>query len=585
MNAYKRLFKYVPEKMNYLRLSVVFSVITAVLTIVPYYYLWNFLREFFVAESLGKAMDYAVTIVALLIVYVVVYLVALWMSHLLGFRVETNLRKAGAEYLMNASWSFFDMNSSGRIRKIIDDNASRTHMVVAHLIPDTTVAILVPILMFITLIAIDYKLVILLLVISILGVLQFKGMYGDPEFIKHYTMALEKMNAESVEYVRGIQVLKVFNGTVYTLKSLYNSITDYAEFALNYSMSCRFPYVSFQTLFNLCITFTIPFVIFYINRGVNGMIILAEIVFFAAFVSILFASLMKVIYAGMYNMEAKDVVDKLEGMFNEMNKKKIEHGSIEEFNNFNIEFKNVSFKYEEDYVLENLSLKLEEGKTYALVGSSGSGKSTIAKLISGFYKIDGGEVLIGGENIMDYSEKAICKNITNVFQNARLFKMSIYENVKIGNQNASYDEVMRALKLANCNDILDKFETRENTIIGSEGVHLSGGEKQRIAIARAILKDANIIILDEASAAADPENEYEIQRAFSNLMEGKTVIMIAHRLSSIRNVDQILVLDDGKIVERGTDRELMSIDSRYRYLQELFSKANEWRVYDEMASR
>lgn len=217
MNTYKRLFKFVPEKINYLYLSVILSVITSVLIIVPYYYLWNFLREFLVVESLGKAMDYAVTIVALLVVYIVVYLAAVWMSHLLGFRLESNLRKAGAEYLMNASWSFFDMNSSGRIRKIIDDNASRTHMVVAHLIPDTTVAILVPILMFTTLIAVDYKLAILLFVIAIIGVLQFKGMYGNPEFIKHYTTALEKMNAESVEYVRGIQVLKVFNGTVYTL--------------------------------------------------------------------------------------------------------------------------------------------------------------------------------------------------------------------------------------------------------------------------------------------------------------------------------------------------------------------------------
>lgn len=585
MNIYKRLFKYVPEKMNYLYLAVIFSVITAVLTIIPYYYLWNFLREFFVVESLGKAMDYAVTIVALLIVYVVVYLTALWMSHLLGFRLETNLRKEGAEYLMNASWSFFDMNSSGRIRKIIDDNASRTHAVVAHLIPDTTVAILVPILMFITLIAIDYKLAILLVIISILGALQFKGMQGNPEFINQYNTALERMNAESVEYVRGIQVLKVFNGTVYTLKSLYNSINDYAEFALNHSMSCRLPYVSFQTLFNLCITFTIPFAIVLINPGANSMIILSEIIFFAAFASILHGSLMKIMYAGMNNMEARDVVDKLEGMFKEMNEKKIEHGSVEEFKNFNIEFKNVIFKYEEDNILENLSLKLEEGKTYALVGSSGSGKSTIAKLISGFYKIDGGEILIGGKNITNYSESALCENITNVFQKVQLFKVSIYENVKIGNQNASYDEVMRALELANCNDILDKFETRENTIIGSEGVQLSGGEKQRISIARAILKDANIIILDEASAAADPENEYEIQRAFSNLMEGKTVIMIAHRLSSIRNVDEILVLDDGKIVERGNDKELMSTDSRYKYLQELFSKSNEWRVNDEMASR
>jgi hypothetical protein len=283
-------------------------------------------------------------------------------------------------------------------------------------------------------------------------------------------------------------------------------------------------------------------------------------------------------YLGMHQYMASQAVDKLETLFGEMEENGIKYGTDTYFKDYNIEFKNVSFKYDDKFILENLSFKLNENKTYALVGSSGGGKSTIAKLISGFYKIDEGEILIGDKNITNYSRESLMNNISFVFQNSKLFKTTIFENVKIGNENASYEEVMKALKMARCDDILDKFKTRENTIIGSKGVYLSGGEIQRIAIARAILKDAKIIILDEASAASDPENEHEIQLAFSNLIKEKTVIIIAHRLSSIKNVDEILVVDKGQIVERGTDTELLKNNGRYKFLQDLFSQANEWRI-------
>lgn len=229
-------------------------------------------------------------------------------------------------------------------------------------------------------------------------------------------------------------------------------------------------------------------------------------------------------------------------------------------------------------VIEDLSFKLDEGKIYALVGSSGSGKSTIAKLISGFYNVDKGDIEIGGIPLSEYTKEAIIENISFVFQEAKLFKTSIYENVALAKKGATYEEVMEAMRLAGCESIIEKFADAENTVIGSKGVYLSGGEKQRIAIARSILKDSNIIIMDEASASIDPDNEYELQKAFKNLMKDKTVIMIAHRLSSISNVDEILVLEEGKIVERGTDKDLMSKGSRYKELQEMYSIANEWRV-------
>ena len=479
---------------------------------------------------------------------------------------------------MNASFAFFDTNASGTVRKTIDDNTGETHMIVAHLVPDNINAFLMPFLMIAVMFAVDYRLGILLIGITVIGAIQVKWMFGNQSFLKTYKDSLDKMNAEAVEYVRGMQVIKIFKSTIYSFKSFYNSIMTYSKYAIEYVYSCRTPFVIFQVIFNIVIALTVPFAIVYMNRGENLAHILARVIFFAAFGGLMFSALMRIMYVGMYQFQAQMVVDKFEQIFKSMEKNRLEHGSVEKFDNFDIEFKNVSFKYTEDYVLKDVSFTLAQHKTYALVGSSGGGKSTIAKLISGFYKINEGNILIGGRDIAEYSERALLSNIAFVFQNAKLFKKSIFENVHIGNPSASHEQVMDALEKARCTDILEKFPEREHTVIGSKGVYLSGGETQRIAIARAILKNANIIILDEASAAADSENEYEIQQAFSNLMKDKTVIMIAHRLSSIRNVDEILVVDEGKIIERGSDDELMKKDGHYKKLQTLFAKANEWKV-------
>ena len=451
-------------------------------------------------------------------------------------------------------------------------------MLVAHLIPDNISALFTPIFMFIIVFAVDVKLGFLLLGVALIGGAQMMFMMGNKNFMQKYQAALERMNAEAVEYVRGMQIVKIFKSTVESFKAFYEAITGYSDLAYKYTLSCRSPYVMFQVLFNLFAVFTIPAAIYFMNKGADGNFIIAKIVFFVCIAGILFSAFMRVMYVGMYNFQAKSVVDKLENLFADMEKDNLEHGTEEKFDNFGIEFKNVSFGYTDEKILKDVSFTLEPNKTYALVGSSGGGKSTIAKLISGFYKINSGEILIGGKNISSYSRNALMRSIAFVFQTSKLFKTSIFENVKMGNKNASDEEVMNALRLARCEDILAKFPEREKTVIGSKGVHLSGGEIQRVAIARAILKNADIIILDEASAAADPENEYEIQQAFSNLMKNKTVIMIAHRLSSIKNVDEILVVEDGNIVERGSDAELMQKGGKYSRLQKLYSQANEWRV-------
>lgn len=578
MDIYKKLFKYVPDKKYLIYSGIFMSMISSALSILPYWFLYKFLNEFILMKNFEQAQYYAFIIFIIMVLQSLIYFFAAWLTHLFAFRLESNLRKKGIEHLMNASFYFFDVNQSGRIRKIIDDNATDTHMIVAHLIPDITLALITPILLFVIMFSVDIYLGIATVILTILSAIFTILMYGDIKFMDKYNKSLERVNSESVEYVRGMQVLKIFKASIFSFKSFYDSIIDYSKSAYEYSKSCKNPFVIFQIILLGAGAYIIPFAIMISKGTQNNLEVMIKLIFFTCFIGTLFSCYMRIMYLGMHQYMASQAVDKLESLFGEMEENGIKYGTDTYFKDYNIEFKNVSFKYDDKFILENLSFKLNENKTYALVGSSGGGKSTIAKLISGFYKIDEGEILIGDKNITNYSRESLMNNISFVFQNSKLFKTTIFENVKIGNENASYEEVMKALKMARCDDILDKFKTRENTIIGSKGVYLSGGEIQRIAIARAILKDAKIIILDEASAASDPENEHEIQLAFSNLIKEKTVIIIAHRLSSIKNVDEILVVDKGQIVERGTDTELLKNNGRYKFLQDLFSQANEWRI-------
>ena len=578
MELYKKLFGYAPEKRGLGIAAVILAALSSAALIAPFRYLWNFLYAVTVNGDNSEAWRDALIIAGLLVAYMLIYFASLMCSHLFAFRIESNLRRTGLKHLLKASFSFFDTASSGRVRKIIDDNAAQTHMILAHLMPDITVAVVVPVLMYALMFFLDWQLGILLVTATIIALLLMKLMYGERKFMEIYQKALERLNSEAVEYVRGMQVIKIFRATIDSYKSLYNAIKEYSEMAYNYTKSCRIGFVLFQVILSLFITATIPLAIIFLNKGADPHVILVKIIFFACFEGLIFLSFMKIMWVGMYQFQAKNAVDKLESLFSDMESKKLSHGTETQFANFDIAFQNVSFKYDETDILKDLSFSLEAGKTYALVGSSGGGKSTIAKLISGFYSIDGGEIRIGGKNIASYSEDALVKNIAFVFQNAKLFKASIFENVRMARPEATKDEVMEALHLAQCDDILAKFAERENTMIGSQGVHLSGGETQRIAVARVILKNASIVILDEASAAADPENEYELQKAFSNMMKGKTVIMIAHRLSSIKNVDEILVVEHGKIIERGSDRELSEQGGKYSQLQKLYAQANSWQV-------
>ena len=577
LTVYKKILSYVPKERYLAYIGILLSMLSVVFKVWGYYYLSKFLIEIIVYNNIENAKYYGFCIVGLLIIGITLYGIAGLVTHVLGFRLETNLRKYGIEGLSKASFSFFDTHPSGKTRKIIDDNATDTHMIVAHLIPDNAGAILMPILLLVLGFFVSLKVGIILIILSIVGGISLSMMTGEKEFMKIYQESLETLSSETVEYVRGIQVIKIFGISVESFKALNTAIKNYSKYSLEYAMSCKRGFVGFQWFFFSFIAMVIPILLLFFNIE-DPKMLAVELIMVLFLSGALFVSLMAIMYVSMYAFMGQSVVEKLESIFEEMNSNKLTFGSNEKFENYNITFENVSFGYTDKKIINDLSFSLEENKSYALVGSSGSGKSTIAKLISGFYKVDSGAIKIGNRSISSYSEEALINNIAFVFQNVKLFKTSIYDNVKIGKADASYEEVMTAMSLAGCNSILDKFSEREQTQIGTKGVYLSGGEKQRIAIARAILKDAKIIIMDEASAAVDPENEYELQRAFSNLIKDKTVIMIAHRLPSIRNVDEILVMDNGEIIERGTDRELMALDGEYKKLQSLYNKANEWRV-------
>ncbi len=581
MEVYKKLFRYVPNEKIIGYMSILLSSVSALLMVYGYYEIYLFLKEAVVNGNYKIAGFYSARTAVYLTISAILYLLSGIVSHKLAFRLEINLRKRGIDGLTDASFRFFDLHSSGYIRKTIDDNAAKTHMAVAHMLPDNSQAFLVPVFTLILAFVISLRVGVVIIVLSVVSGLILMGMMGNKEFMKLYQTSLDRLSCETVEYIRGIQVVKIFGSKLKSFKALHKAIMDYSKYAYDYSLSCKMPYVIYQWIFlGLIAIISIPLSFFLIDVN-NREFMAVELIMIFFLSGVIMVSFMKIMWASMNSYNANFAIDSLEGLYEKMQEDKLICGNREHFDNFNIEFENVSFSYGENKVLENLSLTLEEKKTYALVGHSGSGKSTVAKLLSGFYKVDKGAIKIGGYPLTEYTKEAIIRNISFVFQDSKLFKKSIYDNVSLADESAGKEEVMKALSLAGCDEIIKKFKDRENTIIGSKGVYLSGGEKQRIAIARAILKNSPIVIMDEASAAIDADNEYELQKAFKNLMKDKTVIMIAHRMTSIRNVDEIIVLEKGNVVERGNNDLLVKKQGVYSRLLGLYETANDWRVSNE----
>ena len=584
MKVYKKLLKYVSNLKPLVFIAIFFSFISCLSINYGYYLIYKFLKTLIIDSNVNVAKDFAFKIAGFIFLGSLIYFLSLLMAHKVGFHLENVLRKKGVEGLSKANFKFFDTHSSGSTRKIIDDNAALTHTIVAHMIPDNTKAFTFPILILILGFFISFRVGLCILILTILSLICLFSMMGGSDFMKVYQDALDKLSAETVEYIRGISVIKIFGVSISSMKKLFKLINEYSDFAYKYSKKCKPTYVIYQVLFFAMIAILAIPLVFVVDKLGDPKLIALDLMMILFLSGLMFSALMAVMYVSMYSFQGNYAVDSLEKLYKQMQEEKITFGKEEVFKNHDIEFKNVTFSYDDKKVIENLSFKLDENKIYALVGKSGSGKSTIAKLLCAYYKIDLGEILIGGKNIENYSKDAILKEISFVFQDSKLFSDTIYNNVKLAKNDASKEEVLRAISLAGLDSLLDRLEKREETKIGTCGIYLSKGECQRIAIARAILKDSKIVIMDEASASIDADNEYELQKAFKNLMKEKTVIMIAHRLSAIRGVDEILLIEDGKIVERGSHSDLFSKDSKYKKLYNKYTMANEWRVTDEELS-
>lgn len=567
-------------------LGCALSGVAAILGLVPYICVWLVARDalssYPAVENAGQMVTWGWMAVWFAVANIVVYFAALMCTHIAAFRTARNIRHTGVAHVMRLPLGFFTGNQSGRLRKIIDDNAALTEDLLAHKLPDLTAAVVTPIAAVILLFAFDWRMGILCLLTMILAMVCMFSMMGGKNagFFHRYQQEIEKMSGEAVEYVRGIPVVKVFQQTVYSFKAFYAAIQSYSDLASQYAMSCRNGQTSFLTCINGAFVLLIPAAIL-LSSGGDGWAVLADFIFYALFAPACGAMINRIMYASESVMEADEAMIRLGEILDR--KPLSEPARPEEPFSSEVTFDHVTFRYPgmEHPALDDVSFTVKPGMIVGLVGPSGGGKSTAAAMIPRFWDVQSGSVKIGGVDVRQMDSRDLMSRVAFVFQDTKLFKTSILENIRMARPKATIEEVKAAAKAARCDDILEKLPRGLDTVVGTQGVYLSGGEAQRIALARAILKDAPIIVLDEASAFADPENEALIQKAFEELTKDKTVLMIAHRLSTIRNANDILVMEKGKLAEWGSHEELLAKGGLYADMWKDYQQAAAWKVGKE----
>ena len=580
----QELMEYSGKYKIFTYLSLILSGASSILALIPFVYIWKIIKE--VIEVMPNFQNATNIVhngwmaVAFSIISMVIYFIGLICSHMSAFRVAANMRKKAMEHITKMPIGKIDEIGSGRLRKIVNESAGGTETYLAHQLPDMAGALITPICMLIFLFIFDWKLGLVSLIPTIIGFLAMLKMMGKQmaEDIGKYQNSLEVMNNEAVEYVRGMPVVKSFGQSVYTFKKFKKSIEDYDNFCMAYTKKARKPMIEFQVSINCIFAFLIAVTLLVVGKGTISQSFLLNLLFYIIYTPILTTTLTKVMFMSENTMLVTDCIKRINSIFEI--KPLSESTTNTKLNDNFIELKNIKFKYDntEKNAIDDISMEIPANSTVALVGPSGSGKSTIANLIARFYDVNEGKILIGGIDIKDIKKEELMNTVSYVFQNGKLLKTSIYENVRMAKPNATKEEVMEALHLAQCDDIIEKLPNGINTIIGSKGTYLSGGEQQRINIARVMLKNSKIVILDEATAFADPENEYQVQKAFENLGKNKTVIMIAHRLSTIKNVDKIYVINNGKIEEQGTHEELINNNGIYNKMWNDYNTSIAWKV-------
>lgn len=587
-NKFIRLLNY---SGNYKYLTIVgmfLSALSAICLLVPFVYIWNVVNALLaVAPDFTKAQNldvYAINAFTFAVLGIILNFFGLMGTHLSAFKNEKNMKDAAIKHLLKLPLGYFSNHTSGGLRKIIDYSTAKTEIFLAHQLFDLTGAIMTPIVFLILLFSFDWRLGLICLIPIILCFVFMYPMFSKESrnSMEKYEKYLEEMNGEAVEYVRGIPVTKAFQQSIYSFKNFINAIKNYGKFSAEYSMSTHIPMTAFTVSINGFFALLIPAGIL-LAGSVVDVKFFANFMFYIIFTPICAVMMMKIMTVSQDWMLASCALDSIEAILNE--NPLVDPINPQKPKNHSIEFEGVYFDYEnadgDEHILNDVNLKINENETVALVGPSGGGKTTIASLIPRFWDVNQGSIKVGDVDVRSISAKELMKNISFVFQNTTLFKDSIYNNVAIGRKGASRDDVKKALSLTQCDDIIDELPDGINTVIGSEGTYLSGGQQQRIALARAVLKDAPIIILDEATALADPENEYLIQKAISEITKDKTVIMIAHRLSSVKNVDKIYVVENGRIVEEGNHHTLIDSGGIYSRMWDEFNQSIQWKVKSE----
>ena len=562
--------------------SWILSVLSALLALVPFVYIWMIIREVLnAAPDYGSAQGltfYGWMAVAFAVLSVIVYISALMCSHLAAFRVAANMRRDCMRHIVKLPIGTVESIGSGKLRKIVTDSSAATETYLAHRLPDKAGAIATPIGLLVLLLIFDWRLGLLSLIPVILGFLIMTKMTGSrmEAKMKEYQDALADMSNEAVEYVRGVPVVKTFGQTVFSFKRFKGSIDRYEKWVIAYTKDLRMPMMIYTTAINAVFAFLIAGGIIFTRGGVTNELLL-NLLFYVIITPVISTTLTKIMFMSEDSMIVADAIKRVDSVLDAAPLS--ETGAPKTPRDNSVRLRNVSYSYDgiKD-ALHDVSLYIKPGETAAFVGPSGGGKSTLASLISRFFDPVSGSVEIGGTDIRDIRKEELMDMVSFVFQNSRLIKTSILENVRMAKPGASREEVMQALLAAQCGDIIEKLPNGIDTVIGTKGVYLSGGEQQRIAIARAMLKNAPILILDEATAFADPDNEVLVQKAFTEMAKNRTVIMIAHRLTTVRNADRIYVLKDGEIEESGSHGGLVEKGGLYSRMWNDYQTSVNWKV-------
>ena len=584
-----RLMEYAGSYKILTYLSWVFSFISALTALLPFVYIFYIIREVLeVAPDFSKATSIVhngIMAVVFSAAALLIYFGALMCSHVSAFRIGSNIKRRLLKHITKLPLGFSDEMGSGKLRKIINDSSAAAETYLAHNLPDMAGAVGTPLGMVVMMFVVDWRFGLVSVLPVILAFLCMGKMLGPAmkEDMRLYNNALEDMNNEAVEYVRGIPVVKTFGQTIHSFSRFKASIQNYYKFCIAYTKRCRQPMLFFLVFINSAFAFLIALALILSNGGTNvtsGIIL--NFLFYVIITPVIATTMQKVMFMSEGSMTVADAFDRIDSL---LERKPFENSDNNNTpDDYSVTFENVSFSYDGDNLaLDNVSFDVKSGTSLALVGPSGGGKTTVAGLIARFWDVKDGAVKIGDVNVKDIPKDELMNTVSYVFQDSRLLKRSILENVRLSRPDATVQEVMLALEKAQCTDIIEKLPDGINTVIGTKGVYLSGGEQQRIAIARAILKDAPIVVLDEATAFADPENEYLVQKSFKELSKNKTVIMIAHRLSTIQGCDNIIVLENGRISEQGVHGELLKKNGIYTKMWKDYQSSVSWKVGENNA--